>query len=546
MKLVSFISLMICLSILVVMPVCAVEYSYSVTGEPDYAIFIKDFYVDSGISDLRYITEINFVSSSVETWEVGAGTESIVVSCSDDSPIGIADVDWTVPAGATETYANFGAGSIKWDNFVLNTSSCGLAGYVKLGYPTGHVFLGKGNQTSALPVENYGVFYVPGKGYGLGDYTLTYQMPSGYGLSNETYTFGILPSTTNFGGDIESHVGSSNATIQRIAEYTVNYVDVYGQNQPLKEAGSSSNILDYVKIGGLWYGWNLDSSSFDNLKGSAFPAAIPSIANMGTGTFTFTCNIRKTDGVWIALTDTLQIGAGAELNATQRLTVEATDSVNNALITNTDIRLQNKGTLNWTNVTATAGVYDFYVPYYANLYIQGSAGGYQLATKNWTVLPYASYILKLPMYPNGTIAAANVSLNVVVLDGGTSGVFPNVNVRLSDGQVKFTSGAGVATFTVLAAKSYQIIASYTGYSSATRTLTTGTGGTSQDTYLTLNRIVVTTAPTLPPGVTAVVTLDTRTNAQKDLDMMNQIREYAPMLITLAMLMTMMYLVGYKP
>jgi hypothetical protein len=29
-------------------------------------------------------------------------------------------------------------------------------------------------------------------------------------------------------------------------------------------------------------------------------------------------------------------------------------------------------------------------------------------------------------------------------------------------------------------------------------------------------------------------------------MMNQIREYAPMLITLAMLMTMMYLVGYKP
>jgi len=232
-------------------------------------------------------------------------------------------------------------------------------------------------------------------------------------------------------------------------------------------------------------------------------------------------------------------------NTTQYLIIEATDVYSNALVSDTTISVKNTIKGVWTNVTASGGTHGFVFDFLTPLYIEGIAPGYSRSTKSWTVVPYSAYILKLPMYPTGTVAAANVSLNVVVLDGGTSGVFENAQVRLSDGQVKFTSGAGVAVFNVSAVKSYQIVASHSGYTSATRTLTTGSGGTSQDTYLTLNRIVVTTAPTLPPGVTAVVTQDTRTNAQKDQGMMDQVREWGSILIPVACLMTLLYMFGYK-
>jgi hypothetical protein len=312
------------------------------------------------------------------------------------------------------------------------------------------------------------------------------------------------------------------------------------------ESGNTSRPLDYTKVGTTWWGYERGAGgiggAYSRNKGTTFPNPVTLSNISSSGYKLVTCFIGTSDGYWYTLTDDLTVEQGGM----QTFVLEATDAYSNALVGYTDFSVLDKSTSLWSNVTASGGVYNYLIPYNTNIYIEGKADGYGKTTKNWTILPYPSYIMKLPMYPSGTIAATNVTLNVVVLDGSTSGVFPNVQVRLSDGQVKSTSGAGVASFTVLAAKSYQIIASYSGYSSATRTLTTGTGGTSQDTYLTLNRIVVTTAPTLPPGVTAVVTLDTRTNAQKDLDMMNQIREYAPMLITLAMLMTMMYLVGYKP
>jgi hypothetical protein len=360
-----------------------------------------------------------------------------------------------------------------------------------------------------------------------------------------TYSISVLPATLTLPGTVQGSILGSSADLAKITDIDWSWTDATG-TYDFNEAGNTSRPLSYTNVSGTWWGYELGAGGvggqYSRNKGATFPNPVTLSNVSSSGYKLVTCFIGTSDGYWYTLTDDLMVDQGGM----QTLVIEATDAYSNALVSYADISVLDKSTNLWSNITASGGVFNYLFPYNSNLYIEGIANGYGRTTKNWTVLPYPSYILKLPMYPTGTIAATNVTLNVVVLDGSTSGVFPNAQVRLSDGQVKSTSGAGVATFTVLAAKSYQIIASYTGYSSATRTLTTGTGGTSQDTYLTLNRIVVTTAPTLPPGVTAVVTLDTRTNAQKDLDMMNQIREYAPMLITLAMLMTMMYLVGYKP
>lgn len=362
--------------------------------------------------------------------------------------------------------------------------------------------------------------------------------------SSSVYSININPSTLTLPGYVAGTLVGTGSDLAKVTDIDWSWADGTGAYD-FYEGGNTSRPLSYTKVGSTWYGYEVGfgglGGAYSRNKGTAFlnPVTLSNISSSGTKIVT--CFIGTSDGYWYTLTGSLTVAQGGM----QTFIVEATDAQSNALVSYADISVLDKSTGLWSNVTSSGGTYNYLFQYNSNLQVEAIATGYARTQMNWTILPYPSYIFKIPMYPTGSIAAANVSLNVVVLEGSTSGVFPNAQVRLNDGQVKTTTGAGVANFNVSATKQYQIIASYTGYNSATRTLTTGAGGTSQDTYLTLNRIVVTTAPTLAPGVTAQVTLDTRTNAQKDQGMMDQIRGYADLLIPVACFMTLLYMFGYK-
>jgi hypothetical protein len=363
---------------------------------------------------------------------------------------------------------------------------------------------------------------------------------------SEFYTFAIVPDSVNLGGTYSAQITSSEPAAPGAVEITINYVDSYGQTQPMKDPAATTAIASYTKIGADWFAYSTLYHDYVVAKGTVMPTSVSTMADMGVGTFIFTCNIRMPDNVWYSLTDSLVVGEGAAVNTTQKLTIEAKDYLTGALVSGTDFNVLNKASTLWSNVTAVGGKYDFWLPYNTQLDIEAVAGGYATAKKNWTVTNVPVYDLWMIMYAGETPAATNVSMSVNVLDGNTMNLMPNVNVRLNDGQVKTTSNAGVATFTVLAAKTYQIIASYPGYQSGSRTFTTGTGGISQEVAVIIYKSVITTAPSLPPGVTAQVTVDTRTDQQKDNEMMGIIRTNAPLLIEVAILMTLMYMLGYKP
>lgn len=356
--------------------------------------------------------------------------------------------------------------------------------------------------------------------------------------SASSYSILINPSTLTLPGSVQGSLIGSGADLAKVTDIDWYWDDGTG-SYDFNEGGNTSRPLSYTKVGTTWWGYERGAGelggSYSRNKGTAFPNPVTLSNISSSGYKIVTCFIGTSDGYWYTLTSGLTVEQGGM----QTLIVEATDAYSNALVSYTDMSVLDKSSNLWSNVTASGGVYNYLFPYNANLYIEGIATGYRRTTKNWTVIPGSAYILKLPMYPTGSIDATNVSLSVVVLDGATSGVMQGVNVRLSDGWVRTTTGAGVAEFTVLATTQYKITATHAGYQSATRTLTTGAGGTAQDTYLTLNRIVVTTAPTLPPGVTAVVTLDMRSWAEKDAAMMEQIRDAGPGLIGLAILATML-------
>jgi mannose/fructose/N-acetylgalactosamine-specific phosphotransferase system component IID len=108
-----------------------------------------------------------------------------------------------------------------------------------------------------------------------------------------------------------------------------------------------------------------------------------------------------------------------------------------------------------------------------------------------------------------------------------------------------TDSTGSEVFSTSNSSVKYITVSKTGYKAETRTITTPASG-NYNAVLQMSRIVVTTVPTgyIPPGgVTPVTTMDSRSTTEKDTDMMNMVRDAGPQLIQLAIVVTMISLLG---
>lgn len=232
------------------------------------------------------------------------------------------------------------------------------------------------------------------------------------------------------------------------------------------------------------------------------------------------------------------------------LTFSAEDATTGGLIPGAEIDIYSEFAGTWNNATTTSGertiassqghVYDAY----------GSASGYVNGSAlDKIAYPNQNYLIKL--FPSTGLPniPGYVNLFVSVTERETGSPISGVSVTVStpgsftvNGE---TDNTGSEVFSTSNSSVKYITVSKTGYKAETRTITTPASG-NYNAVLQMSRVLVTTQPTgyIPPGgVTPQKTIDPRSSSEKDQDMMNMVRDSGPNLIQLAIVVTMISLLG---
>lgn len=212
--------------------------------------------------------------------------------------------------------------------------------------------------------------------------------------------------------------------------------------------------------------------------------------------------------------------------------------------------------MNWTSDDDGTGYIDTLPTDTIDAY--GTATGYSSASR--LGLTPGDFVYELILWPGaklptpgsglpGDPGVNNVNLIIIVNDKTTSqpieGATTSVTVPTGSTQGKLTNSAGTAMYAVPNMSVILVTASKTGYIHASKSTTTTQWG--PDTVrIELNKIVVTptvTATPLPGELTVRPTIDIRTDAEKDSDMMGILRDNGEILINLAILVTIVSLFG---
>ena len=173
----------------------------------------------------------------------------------------------------------------------------------------------------------------------------------------------------------------------------------------------------------------------------------------------------------------------------------------------------------------------------------GYTSGSRIGVQEWNNMQYT--IPLIPGYvPNAT--AGNVWVYIYVSDYLTYGPISGAQVSLSGNglttQSALTGSSGSASLQWPNQTVAYINVVKSGYTSASKVITTSTTGP-DIAYITLHSgtaiSTLTPNPTPTGGPTAIPTQDTRTASQKDIDMMNLIRDNGSALIGLAIITTML-------
>lgn len=248
--------------------------------------------------------------------------------------------------------------------------------------------------------------------------------------------------------------------------------------------------------------------------------------------------------------------------------VHTYDPITGAKIGPSDIGIGNVTSGGWRNSSTNLGTAKFDSTDYArlekltvgqNVNLCGEAPGYQETCTNVSIA-YDGWEYILNLVRTDLVPAGNQSTMIVnVINSNTAQTIPGVSLTISNSSVPYSSSKlsdsnGIATFSnIPAAGSYQIAASKTGYVSATKfwpvypgqvsnayigmlpvgvtPVTTGPGG--DPIYIT-----PTTTTTYAPGETP----DTRTDEEKDEDMMGILRDNGEMLIQFFILCFVVYMI----
>lgn len=238
---------------------------------------------------------------------------------------------------------------------------------------------------------------------------------------------------------------------------------------------------------------------------------------------------------------------------------ECIDGASNGRIYDCDVDVLDVTSGTWTNATAAYGSTSFAILNTHTMDAYGSATGFSTATRTG-LSPFDGFY-QLILQPDWAYCStpgkcggasdpgdSNINLIIMVDDYATDDPISGASISLVEPSGATTTGttndAGVGLFAFSNKTQVNVKVSKSGYSSASKMWTTSAFG--PDTvHIQLNKLVVTQTPTVTytnAQGTVVPTLDTRSTAQKDASMMDQVRDAGPGLISLAILATMFGLI----
>lgn len=352
----------------------------------------------------------------------------------------------------------------------------------------------------------------------------TVNMTGAEPYSESTYTVSVSPDPVGIGSPISVRVGSSEGwdNVEAFSYTLLNWGDPsVGGNLPVW----------IKKADGHW--WQYDGAAYSVDWGTSFPSVTTTSMDV-PGTYTIEAVFWEGEGGGRAYDNFTVAGQGV----TVEIIFRTKDYSSGATVAPSTISVRNLGNSTvWYNETTVSGTYEFRAIRGQYYQWMATAAGYEdseLLSNKFTIDRSIDITLRKEI----TVAAGNNTCWVSVSDDDLTPL-SGAAVLLSDGQYKTTGASGVVTFTVLEGATYQIDVSKSGYVSQTRTVQVV--GTSNAFSFELSKQYVTTVPTTAPG--ELPTVDTRTDDEKDQAMMDTIRLYGNDIILLAIVATILGLIG---
>jgi hypothetical protein len=333
-----------------------------------------------------------------------------------------------------------------------------------------YVFGDGGSDTPETSTIVSHVYSLPGL------YSVTIQNASGlYGIyrfnhiivtNSSIWTISATPSSINYGSTSSGLIyGGNISSISTIRWY------VLYPGQALTDFYESNNhdTLNYAKVGSNWMGWDDNTGSFSNNKGTTFPNPVTLIPHYG-GNLTVGCYIYLDDGSIQNPTTVLNVGQSQGL---QNITFAAEDALTGSHVSPSTFNIHNLITNAWSNQSEIRpGQVDVQYPYGTNLFIEvipPSASGYSTATDIYSVINAQGYtqLHVIPLWKNSSTNLSETTANLLVEKNSDFTPINGANIALSDGQSCTTGGNGACQFTLLNGTSYHAVVSATGYTSNT-------------------------------------------------------------------------------
>lgn len=342
------------------------------------------------------------------------------------------------------------------------------------------------------------------------------------------YTIDITPNSVGVNQIFTMTAGTGASNWNNVNAYSLDF-DLYDEFEVNGHEPTWMRRSD-----GHWYQYNEDTSAYDIDWGTSFPEVTTGTITT-PGTFTLTASFWEETGGGGTATDTVTVaGAGVLIPITFR----TKDYGSGSTVAPSTINMKNIGNGTWQNQTATTGTLQYNVVVGQWYQWTGTATGYiesSAVSDKFTIARDVDIVLMKTI----TVGAGNNTCWVQVSDDKLTPL-SGAAVLLSDGQYKTTGTSGVVTFTVLEGGTYQIDVSKSGYVAQTRTVQVV--GTTNAFSFELSKQHATTVPTTAPG--EAPTVDTRSDTEKDQEMMDIIRTSGPDLIQLAILVTIITMVGW--
>lgn len=243
------------------------------------------------------------------------------------------------------------------------------------------------------------------------------------------------------------------------------------------------------------------------------------------------------------------------------------DPIKGARIQPSTISLKNLTSGYWRNVSSSGGTWHITatdasltetITAGQALYICGAATAYNEACYNITV-PYSGWEYKINLASTSALpTGTNATLFVNAVSSKDATAIASATITVANTSIPYSksvlsSAVGIATFVNIPAGTYTITATKTGYQSST-TSWAAPAGLVTNAYIGLQPIGATPVPTdtygnpiydtpvptqtYAPGETQ----DTRTDEEKDADMMNILRDQGPMLIKFFIVCFVIYMI----